>query len=155
MPSSVIRSDGPLAEPVGALRVTPPQPKLADGTLVVLDGVVDEAVVPLDDVVVPPDAAVVPPDEAVVPRVEAVVPPVEAVVPPDEVVPVDVLPLEMAPEEGVAADEAGLSGEVAAEDSPPAHPTTIKEAAVAAAAVKVERIVMAIAASSVISKLGS
>lgn len=148
MPSSVIRSDGPLAEPVGALRVTPPQPKLADGTLVVLDGVVDEAVVPLDDVVVPPDAAVVPPDEAVVPRVEAVVPP-------DEVVPVDVLPLEMAPEEGVAADEAGLSGEVAAEDSPPAHPTTIKEAAVAAAAVKVERIVMAIAASSVISKLGS
>jgi hypothetical protein len=100
--------------------VTPPQPKLADGTLVVLDGV-------SDDVVVPPD---------------------EAVVPPDEVVAVDVPVVEMAPEDGGAVAEVALSGEVAAEDSPPAHPATITEAAAAAAAAEIERIVMAIAASS-------
>jgi hypothetical protein len=139
-----------------------------DGTLVVLDGVPDdvvvlpdevlvppddvvvppdEVVVPPDEVVVPPDEVVVPPDEVVVPPDEVVVPPDEVVVPPDVVVPVDVLPVDVVPEDAVAVDEVAPSGEVAAGDSPPAHPTMITEAAAAAAAVKVERIVMEIAAS--------
>ena len=135
MPWSVIRSDGPLGEPVAALRVTPPQPKLSDGTLIVLDGVPDEAVVLPDEVVVLPDEVVVPPDEVVVPA--------------DDGVPVGALPVDVLPEDGLAVDDVALSGEVGVEDSPPAHPTTITETAAAvAAAVKVERIVMAIAASS-------
>jgi hypothetical protein len=147
LPWSVIRSDGPLGEPVAALRVTPPQPKLSDGTLIVLDGVPDEAVVLPDDVVVLPDEVVVPPDEVVVPADEVVVPADDGV--PVGALPVDVLPVEMVPEDGLAVDDVALSGEVGVEDSPPAHPTTITETAAAvAAAVKVERIVMAIAASS-------
>jgi hypothetical protein len=137
LPCSVIRSDGPLGEPVAAVRVTPPQPKLADGTLVVLDDVPDEVVVPPDDVV-PPDEVVVPPDDVVVP-------PDDVVVPPDVVVPVDVLAVDVVPEDGVAVDAVAPSGEEAAEDPPPPHPAMITDAA--AAAVKVERIVMAIAAS--------
>jgi hypothetical protein len=133
LPWSVIRSDGPLGEPVGAVRVALPQPKLPDGTLVVLEDVPDD-VPPPDDVVVPPEDVVVPPEDVVVP--------------PDEGLPVDVLPVDVVPEDGVAVDEVAPSGEVAAEDPPPPpHPITITEEAAAAAAVKVERIVMAIAAS--------
>ena len=126
MPWSVIRSDGPLGEPVGAVRVALPQPKLPDGTLVVLEDVPDD-VPPPDDVVVPPEDVVVPPDEGL---------------------PVDVLPVDVVPEDAVVVDEVAPSGEVAAEDPPPPpHPITITEEAAAAAAVKVERIVMATAAS--------
>ena len=44
-------------------------------------------------------------------------------------------------------DEVAALGEGAPEDPPPPHPITITEAVAAAAAVKVERIVMAVAAS--------
>jgi hypothetical protein len=78
-----------------------------------------------------------------------VVPADEVVVPADDGVPVGALPVDVLPEDGLAVDDVALSGEVGVEDSPPAHPTTIIETAAAvAAAVKVERIVMAIAASS-------
>jgi hypothetical protein len=127
--------------------VTPPQPKLVDGTLVVLDGVPDDVVVLPDEVLVPPDDVVVLPDEVLVPPDDVLVPPDDVVAPPDVVVPVDVLPVDVVPEDAVAVDEVAPSGEVAAGDSPPAHPTMITEAAAAAAAVKVERIVMEIAAS--------
>jgi hypothetical protein len=118
-----------------------------DGTLVVLDGVPDDVVVLPDEVLVPPDDVVVLPDEVLVPPDDVVVLPDDVVAPPDVVVPVDVLPVDVVPEDAVAVDEVAPSGEVAAGDSPPAHPTMITEAAAAAAAVKVERIVMEIAAS--------
>lgn len=129
MPWSVIHSEGPLGEPVDAPRVAPPQPKLPDGTLWVFDGVPDDDVVPPDDVVVPPDEAV----------------PVDVL--PVEVVSVEVVPEEAVPALGddVAADEVAASAEVAVEDCPPPHPAMTREAA-AAAAVKVGRNVMAIAA---------
>lgn len=136
MPWSVIRSDGPLGEPVEAVRVTPPQPKLSDGTLTVLDDVPDDVVVPPDEVVpdevaVPPvDVVVVPPDEVVVPPDTAGVSVGGVVVPVDEAAPVDVLPVDVVPAEA---------------PSPP-HPIKIKEEAAAAASMRVERVVMALAA---------
>jgi hypothetical protein len=79
----------------------------------------------------------------------------DVVVPLDEVAPVDVLPVETVPEDGLAVDEVALSGEVAAEESPPPHPTRITEtAAAAAAAVKVERIVMAIVDRQIVANPG-
>jgi hypothetical protein len=126
LPWSVIRSEGPLGEPVDALRVAPPQPKLSVGTLVVIEGVPDDVVLPVD--VVPVDVV-----------------PVDVV--PVDVLPVDVLPVDVVPVDVVPVDDVVAAGDVAAaEDDSPAHPMIITEAA-ATAAVKVERLVMTIAAS--------
>jgi hypothetical protein len=122
LPWSVIRSEGPLGEPVDALRVAPPQPKLSVGTLVVIDGVLDDVVLPVD--VLPVDVV------------------------PVDVVPVDVVPVDVVPVDVVLpVDDVVAAGDVAAaDDDSPAHPIIITEAA-AAAAVRVERLVMTIAAS--------
>jgi hypothetical protein len=126
LPWSVIRSEGPLGEPVDALRVAPPQPKLSVGTLVVIEGVPDDVVLPVD--VVPVDVV-----------------PVDVV--PVDVLPVDVLPVDVVPVDVVPVDDVVAAGDVAAaEDDSPAHPMIITETA-ATAAVKVERLVMTIAAS--------
>jgi hypothetical protein len=131
LPWSVIRSEGPLGEPVDALRVAPPQPKLSVGTLVVIEGVPDDVVLPVD--VLPVD--VVPVD----------VVPVDVV--PVDVLPVDVLPVDVLPVDVLPVDDVVAAGDVAAaDDDSPAHPIIITEAA-AAAAVRVERLVMTIAAS--------
>jgi hypothetical protein len=118
--------DGPLGEPVEAVRVTPPQPKLSVGTLVVLDDAADDVGVLLDDAGVSVG---------------------EVVVPVDEVVPVDVLAVDVVSEDDVAVDAGAPLGEAAAEEPSPPHPITIKEEAAAAAAIRVERIVMEIGAS--------